>query len=293
MRLIKPRLFLSAEDYSDWSALTEPSLVGDGLGFDATWYGDFHHNLIEYKDGAQAQLLRQAGFGDGRPLAMSVFAGALQTSSRAKIVYVESHDDCGNREGSARTIVVAVHGAPLLGDTRYWAEARVRFAAAMMLLSAGTPMFFMGEEIGAERPYRYSDFLMNREDILGEAAGNGAKLFRCYRDLIDLSLNHSAIRSRNIDVPIVHDADRVVAFHRWDDRGEFFIAGSLANAAYKSGYGLSSRRLGDANWQEIFNTDSDRYGGSNVGNAARTLRAERGALNVVLPACGVLVFRRR
>jgi 1,4-alpha-glucan branching enzyme len=181
----------------------------------------------------------------------------------------------------------------LLGDTRYWAEARVRFAAAMMLLSAGTPMFFMGEEIGAQKPYRYSDFLMNREDILGEAARNGAKLFRCYRDLIDLSLNHSAIRSRNIDVPIVHDANRVVAFHRWDDRGEFFIAGSLADAAYKSGYWLSSRRLGDANWQEIFNTDSDRYGGGNVGNAGSTLRAERGALSVVLPACGVLVFRRR
>ncbi len=293
MRLIKPGLFLSAEDYSDWSALTEPSLAGDGLGFDATWFGDFHHNLVEYKDGAQAQLLRQAGFGDGRPLAMSIFAGALQTSGRAKIVYSESHDDCGNREGSARTIVVAVDGAPLLGDTRYWAEARARFAAAMMLLSAGTPMFFMGEEIGAQKPYRYSDFLMNREDILGEAARNGAKLFRCYRDLIDLSLNHSAIRSRNINVPIVHDANRVVAFHRWDDQGEFFIAGSLANAAFKSGYWLSSRRLGDANWQEIFNTDSDWYGGSNVGNAGSTLRAERGALNVVLPACGVLVFRRR
>jgi 1,4-alpha-glucan branching enzyme len=240
MRLIKPGLFLSAEDYSDWSALTQPSLVGEGLGFDATGFGDFHHNLVEYKGGAQAQLLRQAGFGDGRPLAMSIFAGALQTSGRAKIVYSESHDDCGNREGSARTIVVAVDGAPLLGDTRYWAEARARFAAAMMLLSAGTPMFFMGEEIGAQKPYRYSDFLMNREDILGEAARNGAKIFRCYRDLIDLSLNHSAIRSRNIDVPIVHDANRVVAFHRWDDRGEFFIAGSLANAAYKSGYLLSS-----------------------------------------------------
>ncbi|MGZ2380201.1 hypothetical protein ACVIDN_001564 [Rhizobium brockwellii] len=36
MRLIKPQLFLTAEDYSDWSAMTEPSLTGDGLGFDAT-----------------------------------------------------------------------------------------------------------------------------------------------------------------------------------------------------------------------------------------------------------------
>ncbi|AHF86734.1 hypothetical protein RLEG3_20285 [Rhizobium leguminosarum bv. trifolii WSM1689] len=28
MRLIKPQLFLTEEDYSDWSAMTEPSLTG-------------------------------------------------------------------------------------------------------------------------------------------------------------------------------------------------------------------------------------------------------------------------
>jgi 1,4-alpha-glucan branching enzyme len=293
MRLIKPSLFLSAEDYSDWPALTQPSLAGDGLGFDATWYGDFHHNLVEYKDGAQAHLLREAGFGDDRPLDISVFAGALQRSGSAKIVYTESHDDCGNREGSARTIVVAVDGAPLIGDTRTWAEARVRFAAAMTLLSAGTPMFFMGEEVGAQKPYRYNDFLANREDILGETIRNGAKLFRCYRDLIDFSINHGAIRSGNIEVSVCHDANRVIAFHRWDGQGEFFIVGSLANAAFRSGYRLSSPRLAGANWQEVFNTDSDSYGGTNVGNAGITFRAERDALNVVLPACGVLVFQRR
>jgi 1,4-alpha-glucan branching enzyme len=293
LRLLKPGLFLSAEDYSDWPALTESSLAGLGLGFDATWYGDFHHNLVEYKDGGQAHLLREAGFGDDRPLAMSAFGGALRRSGVAKIVYTESHDDCGNREGSARTIVVAVDGAPLIGDTRSWAEARVRFAAAMTLLSAGTPMFFMGEEIGAQKPYRYNDFLANREDILGERVGNGAKLFRCYRDLIDLSVKHGAIRSRNIEVTVCHDANRVVAFHRWDDQSEFFIVGSLANAAFKSGYWLSSPRLAGANWQEVFNTDSDSYGGTNVGNAGVTLSAERDALNIVLPACGVLVFLRR
>jgi 1,4-alpha-glucan branching enzyme len=293
MRLIKPGLFLSAEDYSDWPALTEPSLTGDGLGFDATWYGDFHHNLVEYKDGGQAHLLREAGFGDDRPLAMSAFAGALRTSGNRKIVYTESHDDCGNREGSARTIVVAVDGAPLIGDTRRWAEARVRVAAAMTLLSAGTPMFFMGEEIGAERPYRYNDFLANREDILGETARDGARLFRFYRDLIDFSLHHGAIRSRNIEVAGCHDANRVIAFHRWDGQSEFLVVGSLANTAFKSGYWLSSPRLAGADWQEVFNTDSASYGGRDVGNAGMSLRPDGDALNVVLPACGVMVFLRR
>ena len=292
LRLIKPGLFLSAEDYSDWSAMTEPSLTGQGLGFDATWYGDFHHNLVEYKDGAQAQLIKQAGYGDGRDLAMSSFAGALRASGRRKVVYNESHDDCGNRDGSARTIVLAVNGAPLVDETRRWAEARVRLAAAMTLLSAGTPMFFMGEEIGAQKPYRYNDFLAHREDTAGEATGDGARLLRYYTELIGLSLRHGAIRSRNIDVPIADDANRVIAFHRWDDLGEFFVVGSLANASYESGYWLSSERLGDAEWQEVFNSDAEMYGGWNMGNAGRVLHAERGALNVVLPACGVLAFHK-
>ena len=60
MRLIKPGLFLSAEDYSDWPAMTQSSLDGDGLGFDATWYGDFHHNLDRIQ-GRQSGAIAPAG----------------------------------------------------------------------------------------------------------------------------------------------------------------------------------------------------------------------------------------
>jgi 1,4-alpha-glucan branching enzyme len=163
MRLLKPGLFLSAEDYSGWAAMTAPSLDGDGLGFDATWYGDFQHHLVE--SGGFAELVAQAGFGDDRALNMDYFAGALGASGSGKVVYNESHDDCGNRAGSARTIWLAVNGAALVGETRRWAEARVRFAAAMALLSAGTPMFFMGEEIGAAKFFCYDTFLQNRRDV--------------------------------------------------------------------------------------------------------------------------------
>jgi 1,4-alpha-glucan branching enzyme len=292
MRLLKPGLFLSAEDYSDWPAMTEPSLEGAGLGFDATWYGDFHHNLIEYQNGSQAQLLKHSGFGDGRPLAMSSFAGALSTTSRAKVVYNQSHDDCGNREGSARTVVIAVARAPLIGETREWAEARARFAAGMTLLSAGTPMFFMGEEIGAEKPYRYDDFLAHREDIIGQAAADGARLFAYYRDLINFSIGNSAIRSRNIEIPVVHDENRVIAFHRWDETGEFLVAGTLANAPYAAGYWLASHRFGEGEWAEVLNSDAAQYGGWNIGNAGAPRRSQNGALNVVLPASGVVVLQK-
>jgi 1,4-alpha-glucan branching enzyme len=290
MRLLRPGLFLTAEDYSDWPAMTAPSLDGDGVGFDATWHGDFQHHLVQSP--GYAELVTQAGFGDDRSLRMDLFAGALGTSSDCKVVYAESHDDCGNRDGSARTIVLAVNGAPLLGETRSWAEARVRFAAGMALLSTGTPMFFMGEEIGAQKPYRYDSFLQNREDIVGDAGGVGANLFAYFKALIRLSADTPAIRSRNIDVGYTDNANRVIAFHRWDEASEYLVVGCLANAAFAQGYWLHTDRLGGFGWTEIFNSDGAAYGGWNVGNAGRTLLAENGALNAVLPAAGLLVFRR-
>ena len=57
----------------------------------------------------------------------------------------------------------------------------------LSMLSAGTPMFFMGEEIVAQKPYTYNKFLRHREDIAGRAGGHGRAMFRFYQDLITLS----------------------------------------------------------------------------------------------------------
>jgi 1,4-alpha-glucan branching enzyme len=37
----------------------------------------------------------------------------------------------------------------------------------MAALSAGTPMFLMGEEIGAAKYFRTTDFNLNKEDLIG------------------------------------------------------------------------------------------------------------------------------
>jgi 1,4-alpha-glucan branching enzyme len=122
-----------------------------GLARDAVWYSDFCHHLVgDGKRGSQhARLLRTAGTGGDGSLAMAFMGGALIGSRERKITYAESHDEAGNGEETARTMVVAVNGAPLVGPTRRYAEARCRFAFGMAALSAGTPMFLMGEERSA------------------------------------------------------------------------------------------------------------------------------------------------
>jgi 1,4-alpha-glucan branching enzyme len=292
MRLLYPNLFLAAEDYSNWGGMTQPSVTGDGLGFDATWYGDFQHHVVEYQGGGYTELVKQSGYGDARSIRMDYFAAALASSGGAKVVYHESHDDCGNRTGSARTMCLAVNGAPLVGETRNWAEARARFAAGMTLLSAGTPMFFMGEEIGAANPYTYDGFMQNREDLIGAAKGVGARLFRYYQDLIRLSERNAAIRSRMIQIAVTDNDNRVIAFHRWNDTDEFLVVGNLSNTPFASGYWINGDRIGNVGWTEVFNSDSEAYGGRNIGNSGATLHSSNGALNVVLPAAGLVVFRR-
>lgn len=302
LKLIKPNVLLTAEDHSGWTAVTQSS-EQNGLGFDATWYADFYHHLIgdAQNDASRARLLKFAGYGDDRPLAMNAFAGALADSATAKVVYHESHDEAGNsyyEEGgqrvySARTLVVAVNGASLgNAETRRYAEARARVAAALTLLGPGVPMFFMGEEVGATEPYRYGDFINHRENFPALRQGAGANLFRFYQELIRLRLARPALRSRNIEVLYTHDANRVLAFRRWNDNEDLLVIASFNNRFFVDGYRIDSARIGNGPWREIFNSDAAGYGGGNLLNTGAIAR-NGGGFAARLPANSVLVFQRQ
>ncbi len=284
LHLINPDAFLIAEDHSHWEAVHQPPDEG-GLGFDASWYSDFYHHLIgdAQNDPSRARLIKLAGYGDNRELRLSWFAGVL-AGSGGEVVYHESHDEAGNsyymengqRQYSARTIMVAVNDA-LNDQTRAYAEARVHVAAALTLLSPGIPMFFMGEEVGASRPYRFADFATAREDYLALRQGTGARLFRFYADIIRLRLARAALRSRNASVVYVHDANRILAFRRFDGGEDLLVVASLNNGPFSDGYVLRSAGLSDGRWREIFNSDAAAYGGSGLGNDG-ALTALGGAL---------------
>ena len=296
LRLLKPDVMLMAEDHSHWSAVTEPPENG-GLGFGATWYSDFYHHLIgDTNTGSQyAKLLKTAGTGFDGPLAMDVFASALAASGQSNVVYHESHDEAGNGELTDRTINVAVNGAPLIGDTRRVAEARVRTVAGITLLSAGTPMFLFGEEVGAMKKFMYGNVLNNREDLEGMRQSYGANLFAYYQGLIRLRLNPSypALRSRNIDIVYVSNDNRLIAFRRWQFDQHFLVIASLNNNPFDHpGYTIISSQLGDESWREVFNSDSSFFGGNNVGNAGEILPSGQGWLQSVIPANGLVVLER-
>ncbi|HEX3044000.1 MAG TPA: alpha-amylase family glycosyl hydrolase [Bacillota bacterium] len=325
LRLSKPNVIMIAEDHSGWQAVTQPASQG-GLGFDAIWYADFYHHLAgdTGKGMDYAKLIKTAGLGDNRPLAMDYFRGAFDYAGDHTVVYSESHDEVGNSSYcvendssccvccseapcdeerkkncqnrdirySGRTIKVAVNCAPLVGETRRYAESRSRVAGGFTLLSPGIPMWFMGEEVGFQKEYRHDNFQYNREDFEGERAGNGRYLFRYYQDLIRLRKEHDALHSPNKDVLYVHNDNRVMAFRRWHGQEDFLVIASLHDQPFSNGYGISSSRLPDGQWREVFNSDSEHYNGNNVGNAGGVIASNNGYINAVVPANGVVVLQK-
>jgi 1,4-alpha-glucan branching enzyme len=295
VKMVNPAAFLMAEDHTGWSAMTQ-SLDSGGIGFDAVWYVDFYHHLIgdgNYGDN-YAKLLKNAGFGSTAALNMDYFAGALLATQYNKVVYHENHDEAGNESNTERTIVTAVNYAPLTGATRKYAEARSRFAFGMSALSAGTPMFLMGEEIGAAKYFRYNDFFLNKEDLIGERSADGQFLFRFYQDAIRLVTASPAARSSAIDVVHVHDGNRVIAFTRRCPTQQLLVMASLNDAPFGSGYSIATdpARLPAGGWREIFNSEGALYGGDNAGNGGATLQAANGQFNAVIPAHGFVIFEK-
>ena len=295
VKIMNPAAFLIAEDHTGWSAMTQSPDHG-GVGFDAVWYADFYHHLIG--DGNHgdnyAKLLKIAGYGAAGPLNMDYFAGALLATQYNKITYHENHDEAGNDTNTERTIVTAVNYTPLIGVTRKYAEGRSRFAFGLAALSAGTPMFLMGEEIGAAKYFRYNDFFLNKEDLIGERTGDGLFLFRFYQDLIRLVTAKPAARSRALDVIYWHNDNRVIAFTRSAATQQILILASLNDNPFVQGYFIStdSWRLPAGGWRETFNSDAAIYGGDNEGNSSATLQVNDGQINAVIPAHGFVVFEK-
>jgi 1,4-alpha-glucan branching enzyme len=296
LRLIRPATLLTCEDHSDWVLVTEHP-DGAGLGFDATWYSNFYHHLIgdTGRGSEYANLLFTAGMGGDGPLAMDRFASALAATGRKTVVYHESHDEAGNSEHSRRTLMAAVaagRGAPPpTGELRRIAEARCRFVAGMSLLSAGTPMFLMGEEVGAVKDFTFDGFVENRENLLGERLGQGRYLFRFYRDLIRLRRRHNTFATPNLEIVLAHNQDRVLAFHRWKGPEHYLVVATLSDGGWPDGYDLKAQSLPPGRWREIFTSDSSWYDGSGVGNQEE-LHSSAGKLVLKLPARGFVVLRR-
>lgn len=145
-----------------------------GCGMDGQWSDDFHHALhVALTGEGDGYYTDFAGVGD---LAKAyrdgwVYTGAYSryrgrrhgveprgVAPRRLVAFIQNHDQTGNRLGGDR--LAALVDAPSL-----------RLAATAVLLSPFTPLLFMGEEYGEERPFQY--FVSHGDPDLVEAVRRG------------------------------------------------------------------------------------------------------------------------
>jgi maltooligosyltrehalose trehalohydrolase len=168
-------VLIAESDLNDVRVIT-PREQG-GLGFDAQWTDDFHHALHVALTGETRGYYAdfQGGLAD---LATCMARAFRYTGQRSEhrgrrfgtatagipperfVVYAQNHDQVGNR---------------LLGDrlSTLLDPARQRVALAAVLLSPFTPMLFMGEEYGEQRPFPY--FVSHGDGTLVEAVRAGRR----------------------------------------------------------------------------------------------------------------------
>jgi maltooligosyltrehalose trehalohydrolase len=171
------KTILAAENEPQDSCLVSP-VEEHGYGLDAVWNDDFHHSAVVALTGR-----REAYFSDhlGRPQEFISAAkygylyqgqyyawqnhprgtSSLSVDPSAFITFLENHDQMANFGRSLHL---------RLGTS----AARYRAMTALWLLGPGTPMFFQGQEYGAETPFYY---FAGHQGELGRAVSKGRHKF--------------------------------------------------------------------------------------------------------------------
>jgi maltooligosyltrehalose trehalohydrolase len=187
VRAALPRpVLLVAEDHRNLASLVQPEAEG-GLGLDAVWADDFHHELRRllagdhegyYADYAGRAAGVAAAVRDGwifKGQRSEHFGGPRGTdpagiSPRRFVFFLQNHDQVGNRALGERLH----HQVDL---------ATFRAATTLLLCAPQTPLLFMGQEWAAPEPFL---FFTDHEPGLGRLVTEGRrKEFRGFSAFAD------------------------------------------------------------------------------------------------------------
>ena len=249
-----------AEDLQNEASLTVGVAAG-GAGFDAQWDGKFVHPIraaVIAADDAQRSL----------PAIRDALCNVYGDDAFARVIYSESHDEVAN--GKAR---VPQEIDPQ--DPQGWfAQKRSTLAAAMVFTAPGIPMLFQGQEFLEGAWFR--DTVPLDWDQNQKFRG----IVRLYRDLIALRLNKQGVTrgltGANLNVYHLHEANNLLAMHRWHDGGQgddVIVVANFLDAAQED-YVLGFPAPGQ--WTLRFNSDWEGYSEAFAGHPSADVEAEPG-----------------
>jgi 1,4-alpha-glucan branching enzyme len=267
-----------AEESTAFPAVSRPTWVG-GLGFTFKWNMGWMHDILTYvgKDPLYRRWEHQH------------LTFSMLYAFNENFVLPFSHDE-------------VVHGKRSMMDKvpgDIWQKAAtLRTLYAFMFTHPGKKLLFMGCEMGAWREWDHNDSL--EWDLLKQPVHAGIKqfvtdvnhLYRASPALYEVDFEPSGFSW--IDCNDFESS--IISFiRRAKDTSDFLVVvlswTPVVRAEYRVGVPVAGF------YQEVLNSDSALYGGSNVGNAggvpseAVEAHGHAQSLSLTIPPLGALVFR--
>ena len=293
LRFIQPRLLHNAEFWpaevancprSSQSIVT--SVASGGAGFDV-----LQHDGLR---GAVRSAVQSSSYGQSAEINFDSIAGTLYPAGFAHawqtVPCIENHDIV--KVGEDQRV-------PALADSSdpqsWYARSRTRFAMGVLLTAPGIPQLFMGQEFLEAKQWNWDP----KSASLTMAGSVASDHLQFTQDLIRLRWNHPALRGDNVNPFHVHNANRVIAYHRWlEGTGEDVII--VATLSETTWYNYSIGFPIPGPWAEVFNSDVyDNFvnpvvagNGGGITASGPPLHSLATSASIVIPANGLVVFAR-
>jgi len=289
---LKPEAIHIAECWPVQQAVVTPT-ANNGAGFDATQ----NDGLREAVRAAIGQAAQGANaFVDMGRIAREIASPNLNDKWRA-VQCTENHDIVRTDRGER--IAKLADG----NDSRSWyARSRSRVALGLTVTAPGIPHLFMGQEFLEDKQWSDKPNSPNQIWWGGLDAGNKAMVdfLRFSQELIHTRNALRGLRGQGINIFHVHNANRILAFHRWVPGlgHDVLVVASLKESTYYH-YELGFPIRGY--WQEAFNSDiydnwvnpwSAGNGGGLHANG-KPLHGLPCSASITIPANGVVIFVKR
>jgi 1,4-alpha-glucan branching enzyme len=241
-----PGVMNIAEESTAWPGVSRPTFLG-GLGYGFKWNMGWMNDTLSYM--ALDPIFRRYHHGNA--------TFSLVYAFHEHFILVLSHDEVVHGK---RSIVNKMPG----DDWQKFANTRLLYA--WMYAHPGKKLLFMGGEWGQRDEWSHERSL--DWHLLEHAPHRGLR--ELVRHLNYLYKNEPALFDQDdtwesFDWIELHDADNcVLAFMRRARHGTVIVFVMNATPVARHGYRIGVPAPGW--WQEILNTDSEAYGGGNIGN---------------------------
>jgi 1,4-alpha-glucan branching enzyme len=273
-----PGVLTIAEESTAWPSVSRPTYVG-GLGFSLKWNMGWMNDTLRYMRHDPIH----------RKYHHDELTFSLIYAFHENFILPLSHDE-------------VVHGKRSLLDQvpgDLWQKfANLRLLYCYMWTHPGKKLLFMGSDFGQWNEWNYDESL--QWDLLQWPSHQGLK--KCVADLNAMLRREASLHENDFDgsgfewIDCHNYADSILSFVRKaKNPDDFLVICCNFTPVPRQNYLLGVPKL--CWYDEIFNTDSMYYGGSNLGNfpgvqaTAREAHGRPASVELTLPPLAVVVFK--